>query len=192
MIAQLPETITIPTRRVVTADELSLLPDADRFELVGGELVEMPPPGPEHGFTTASLLTEANYFIRRNRLGYSFTSETGFLLSRDPDTVLAPDFAFVRLGRITRPFSRPYQAICPALVIETLSPGTTRREAVLKTEMWLGFGVQLLWEVDPEARTVTVHRPGTAFRTLTTADTLTGEDVLPGFAMPVREIFELP
>jgi Uma2 family endonuclease len=172
-----------------TAEELSRLPEPDRYELIRGELIDMAPPGGEHGILTSLLATRASVFALDNRLGVTTAAETGFLLAREPDTVLAPDFAFIRKERLAPPFPKGYIPLCPDLVLETISPRTTRREIALKTEAWLRYGARMVWILDPSERTVTVHRPAAPFRVLAVEDTLTGEDVLPGFSIALENIF---
>ena len=151
-----------------------------------------PPPGWEHRTTTNRLAARASVFIFDHDLGDASAAETGFLLARDPDTVLAPDFAFVSKGRLGVHAGKKYLPLCPDLVMETVSPSDTRREIALKTEAWLRYGARMVWILDPSERTVTVHRPDAPFRVLEVGNTLTGEDVLPGFSIALENIFPKP
>lgn len=175
--------------KLYTADDLFGLPGDARFELVEGELRPMPPPaGDEHGSTTFDLGFEVGLFVRNANLGRCWTAETGFLIARDPDTVLAPDFAFVARERLPGPPGKKYVPVVPDLVLETRSPSDTRREVEDKVAQWLAAGVRMVWELDLKARVLTVHRPGAEPRALGAGDTLDGADVLPGFTLPLARL----
>jgi len=189
MIAE-PQPKTRRIREAVTAAELAQLPDTERSELIRGELVEMaPPPGWDHGRSTNRIGARASVFVFDHDLGDVPAAETGFLLARDPDTVLAPDFAFVSKERIVPSDGKPYLPLCPDLVMETVSPSDTRREVALKTETWLRYGARMVWILDPVRRTLTIHRSDAPFRVLGPEDTLSGEDVLPGFSIALASVF---
>jgi Uma2 family endonuclease len=131
--------------------------------------------------------------VRQNRLGKIFMAETGFLLSRDPDTVRAPDIAFIRKDHL--PAELPQDAFWPGppdLAVEVVSPGDTLRELDEKVQGWLDAGAMLVWVVDPQRRSVGVYRAGRNIKMLTENDELTGEDVLEGFRCRVGEIFANP
>lgn len=160
-----------------------------RYELVKGELQEMSPSGPTHGNATSRASYYVNEFVYKNDLGETFVAEAGFVLSRDPDTVLAPDFAFIRTNRLPSVFAETYCDIMPDLVIETRSPGDSKREIMAKTELWLSAGVLLVWNIDPKAQAVTVHQAGREPQIVGIDDVLGGADVLPGFTLPVRNLF---
>ena len=182
-------TAPIQTAAPMTAQELSELPgDGTRHELVEGVLRTMTPAGGEHGRTGARLLVRLGAFVEQERLGEVFTAETGFVLRRDPDTVRAPDLAFVRAERVPQARVSGFPALAPDLVAEVVSPYDRAVEVSGKALAWLDAGVRLVWVVDPENRTVTVHRPsGTAV--LRGRDTLSGEDVAVGFALPLDELW---
>lgn len=179
-----------PLTRLYTAQDLERLSsEGDRYELLEGELREMAPPGGEHGGTTMDLSMYANYHVRAQRLGRGFGAETGFLIARNPDTVLAPDFAFIAMDRLPPQPIRGYVPVVPDLVLETRSPSDTRRGVREKVGRWLAAGVRVVWEMDPEARVVTVHRAGAEPKALGIDNTLDGGDVLPGFSLPLRDVF---
>lgn len=179
-----------PLERLYTASDLERLSDQGlRYELIEGELREMAPSGPTHGGTSSRVSYYVNEYVYNNGLGETFASETGFLLSGDPDTVLAPDFAFIRQERIPDAYPEGFCAIVPDLVVETRSPGDTKREIELKMRRWIDAGVRLAWDIDPMVHTVTVYQPGEQPAIRGVADTLAGGDVLPGFSLPVRKVF---
>ncbi|MGH2516697.1 MAG: Uma2 family endonuclease, partial [Ktedonobacterales bacterium] len=127
--------------------------------------------------------------IITHRLGETYTAETGFLLAQNPDTVRAPDFAFIQTSRLpTGGPSARWVPVVPDLVIEVASSGDRLTEVRDKIQMWLDAGVRLVWAVFPAQRVIEVWRQGQSERALRAGDTLEGEDVVPGFSVPVREI----
>lgn len=175
----------------VTADQLLRMPDdGHRYELVAGNLRKMTLASWEHGAVASRLHGWLAIHIERNDLGMIFSAETGFLLSRDPDTVRAPDIGFLQKAHIPDPL--PEQAFWPGppdLVVEVVSPGDTMGEVDDKVKSWLDAGASLVWVVNPKSRTVTVHRSATEIGILTAGDELRAEDLLPGFHCRVGEMF---
>ncbi len=119
----------------------------------------------------------------------TFAAETGFFVERDPDTILAPDFAFVAEERLPEPLPEGYVPVVPDFAVETRSPSETTREVVEKVEEWLAAGVRLVWVLEPKKRAITTHRLGRSPRIFTSDETVDGEDVLPGLMLPVALIF---
>lgn len=128
--------------------------------------------------------------MKSRRLGVAFGAETGFIIRRDPDTVRAPDVAFIAAERVPAG-KRPakFWPIVPDLVVEIISPSDVRREVEEKIMDWLKAGVPLAWVVNPSQRSVTVYVPGAKPRILQSTGTLDGGDVLPGFTLPLGDIF---
>lgn len=173
---------------LLTAEELLDAPDDGlRRELVDGVVRTMSPAGTRHGRAGASLLALMWNHVEDNDLGAVFTAETGFRLSRDPDTVRAPDVAFVRAERVAETDVPGFPDLVPDLVAEVVSPGDRASEVTAKALAWLDAGVRLVWLVDRPTRSVTVHSPG-ATRVLREHDVLDGGDVLPGFALPLARL----
>jgi len=179
------------TTRLYTVEDIAALPDdAHRYDLIRGELVCMPPAGYEHGSVAMSIGARIWNFVREHGLGTVFAAETGFILRRDPDSLLAPDVAFVRAGRLDHERDRQgFARIAPDLAVEVISPSERAGKIRDKVEEYLATGVRLLWLLNSRRRTVTVHAPGRAPRILTEQDELDGEDVLPGFRLRVADIF---
>lgn len=181
-------------RHLVTAEELLHMEKPGRsdydFELVCGELVRVTPAGGEHGALAGFLTVELGGFVRAHRLGTIYVAETGFVLSRDPDTVRAPDISFVSRnrpagGRAPRGFVEGP----PDLAIEIRSPDNTSKELAAKTADYLAAGARLVWIVEPRSRQVQVHRPNQPAVTLSVGDTLDGGDVVSGFTLRISELF---
>ncbi len=177
---------------LVTAEDLLAMPDDGfHYELIAGEIKKMSPAGFIHGLVGGQLASLLGQHVVLNRLGSILTSEPGFQLSRDPDTVRVPDIAFIRKDRLRRLDRR--QAFCPGapdLAVEILSPGDTPSEVDEKVTAWLDAGAAMVWVVNPARRTVTVHHSSAGTQTLTEQDELDGQDVVPGFRCRVSEIFE--
>lgn len=176
-------------KKLITAEELLALPnDGMRHELVRGELIEMPPAGDDHGFVGDELTWQMGTFIRQNRLGRGRLAETGFLIN--PDTVLAPDYAYISYERMSiRPRNRGYAEVIPDLVVEVFSPNDRQAQMDHKIQLWLEAGVRLVLAVYPNAQEVYAHHEDGTVRRFGNNDTLTCEPVLPGFACPVADIF---
>jgi Uma2 family endonuclease len=192
MSIPLPEAVAAEeSERLYTADELLEISarDDNRYELIQGRLRVMAPAGDEHGFLAAGLNARVYLFAEDNKRGYVFAAETGFLLSRNPDLVRAPDVAFVRSERVKGNLTGKYFPGAPDLAVEVVSPNDTASEVQDKIQNWLTHGTQLVWVVDPKTRTVTVYRPDGTANVLKAADTLDGEDVLPGFSFPLARLF---
>lgn len=179
------------TTQITTADELFMMPDDGYcYDLIKGELRKMSPPGAEHGALAARLTIALGQYVEEHDLGEVFGAETGFKLASNPDTVLAPDLAFVSNERIP-PTGIPvaYWPGAPDLAVEVVSPGNSRREIEEKITIYLAAGVRLVWIISPKQRTLTIYRANTEPVTLNESDILDGQDVLPGFQYSVARIF---
>jgi Uma2 family endonuclease len=175
----------------MTAEQLWRLPKQDfRCELVRGELRTIAPAGFEHGTVIIRLNTLLANHVFKHKHGELTGAETGFILSRDPDTVRGADIAFVRAARIPKS-GRPtkFWVGAPDLAVEVLSPDDRPKEVAQKVDDYLTAGAQLVWVVNPRRRTVIVHRPMSAAVTLKSTDALTGDEVIRGFRCKVAEIF---
>ncbi len=179
------------TTTYTTADRLLRMPDDGyRYELVAGELRKMTPAGWKHGSVGGKLHSLLGHYAEEKQLGRVLSGDTGFLLTRDPDTVRAPDIAFIRKDRF--PPDQPQEAFwlgAPDLAVEVVSPGDTSGEIDEKVKAWLDAGAVMVWVVNPRWRTVTVYRSATDIKVLTEKDSLDGQDVLPGFQCRVGDIF---
>ena len=178
-------------RKWLTAEELLRLSTTGRrYELVKGELFEMPPAGGRHGSVAMRIGALLNAHARANQLGEVFAAETGFVLRRDPDTVRAPDASFIAGDRLPEgELPVGYLEIIPDLAVEVVSPSDTPREVRDKVGDWLRAGTRLVWVIYPATRSVTVYRSIDDFETLSEGDELAGGEVIPGFPGSIRELF---
>ncbi len=177
---------------LITAEEFAALHRDDlRMELIKGEIVTMPAAFTDHGYTASQLHIIVGHFIKQQKLGKTFTAETGFLIARNPDTVRAPDFAFIQASRATpMAVTSSWGQVMPDLVAEVVSSSDRANEIEQKVQMWLGVGVRLVWVVWPQTRVIQVHEPPAPVQTLDDTAVLTGGAVLPGFTTPIAYIFD--
>lgn len=176
---------------LMTADELLRLPDEGfRTELVKGELRKMAPASHDHGKITVRVTWPLAQYVDAHKLGIVYAAETGFHIESDPDTVRAPDVAFVRRERVEEAGEvEGFWPGPPDLAVEVISKGDTYAEVEEKVMDWLNAGTRMVVLVNPRKRMVTVYRSLTDIVILTAQDTLDGGDVVPGWRMPVSEIF---
>ena len=179
------------TGRLVTAAELERLPGDDcRYELVEGRVVRLSPVGYRHGRLVSRLLIVLNQHLHGRSPGAAVT-EVGFVLATNPDTVRAPDAAFIRPDRLPSPDPAGFLHEPPDLAIEVQSPEDRPLDMRAKVEEYLDCGVPLVLTVDGERRTVTVHRRLTPPLVLRADDDLVDlGDVVEGFTCTLREIFD--
>jgi Uma2 family endonuclease len=180
------------TRIRMTADELLRLPDTGmRHELIAGELHEMPPAGGEHGFVGGRALYRLSAFLEQHPEigGGLFTAETGFRLARNPDTVRAPDVAYIAEARLSQARVPGYPELAPDLVVEVVSPNDTASGIQGKVDEWLRAGVQVAWVLYPATRSAMVYQADGGVMLLHADDTLHGEPVLPGFSCRTGDLF---
>ena len=180
---------TQPT--LLTAEDLwKHADDGYRYELVKGELRKMPPAGFEHGIRAAKIGRHLDVYVEQHQLGYVCGAETGFRISRNPDTVRAPDAAFVRQASIEQQgIERGYWEGAPDLAVEVISPNDTDTEVSEKVEEWLTAGCTMVWVINPRQETVAVYRAAEAVSILSGDDVLEGGDVVEGFQCRVQQIF---
>ncbi len=162
-----------------------------RYELVRGELVEMAPTSPEHGYIELNLAAMLRAFVREHSLGKVVCGEVGFVLALgEAATIRAADVAFISTQRLPEgELPRQFAHFAPDLVVEVVSAGDSYSAVMHKVQDWLQAGVRLVWVIDPVVRSVAVHRESTAVQIYGEEDVLSGEDVLPGFECKVSDIF---
>lgn len=178
------------TTKLVTAADLARMPEDERYELIRGELQPMSPVGRPHGEALLELSTPLSLHVKRYGLGKLYAGDVGVILERDPDTVLAPDLAFVRADRLSP--SDPgdgYMPYPPDLVIEIGSPSDTPRSLRRKAARYFAAGVSYVWLVEAPTRSVSQLGADGSERVWRDEDILDGGDVLPEFRLPVAAIF---
>lgn len=181
------------TRVRVTAEDLWRMGTGDvRRELVDGEVIEMAPAGGLHGLVTGRISRRLTEFVEAHGGGAVLVGDVGFVLSlpTDPERVRAPDVAFVSIGRLPGgcvPMEFVHGA--PDLAVEVLSPSENPIEVQQKVRDYLEAGARLVWIVAPRARSATVYRPDGSARLVREPEAIDGEDVLPGFALSLPDLF---
>jgi len=178
-------------RPPITAEELYSLPDDDmRHELLLGCLLTEPPAGYRHGRIWGRIYVLLDEFARSRGLGEVVASDVGFILARSPDTVRAPDVAFVSKERLLTFRDRSmYFPGPPDLAVEVLSPSERSGTIHGKVADYLAAGTKLVWLIDPEAQSVSVYRSLLVPRILSGDQELTGEEILPGLSIKVSDLF---
>lgn len=179
-----------PKGRPLTVEQFEQLPEEDRYriELVRGMIVREPRPGGEHGVVSSELFARLDRHVRAAELGRVLV-ETGFRLPGSAATVRGPDVAFLARERFPARTPRSFWDVAPDLAVEVISP-TDRWTRVQDTAFdYLDAGTREVWVVDPVARRVTVYRSRTEIIVLGAESMLTGGAVLPGFELPLTELF---
>lgn len=177
--------------QLLTAEDLLGMPhDGNRYELVKGKLIKIPPAGNIHGKRAMRLGWRLAHHVETNGLGVVFAAETGFMLNTDPDTVRAPDIAFVSKSRIEEIGEfEGFWPGAPDLAVEVISPGDSYTDVEEKVQEFLNAGARAAWVVDPRRHMITVDRSSTDITRLTENDVLDGGDIIPGFSCRVAEAF---
>lgn len=175
----------------VTAEDLLRMPDDGlRYELVRGELKKMVPAGSEHGRIAVRFTWRLAQHVEANDLGAVYAAETGFFLSTDPDTVRAPDVAFVSQQRLKGVGEvKGYWSGAPDMAVEVISPNDHYAEVEEKVSDWLDAGTRMVVVVNPRQHTVTVYRSLSDIRVMNEDEVLDGGDVVPGWEVRVKDLF---
>jgi Uma2 family endonuclease len=178
------------TDHVTTAEQLAAMPDdGKRYELVEGVLQMMSPTGGQHASITAKLSRRIGVFVEDHDLGDTLTGEPGFVIGRNPDTVRAPDVAFLSKDRLSDLSQHTgYLPVAPDLAAEVVSPHDRAAEVDAKADVWLKAGVRVVLVVDPRTEEVRVHRPGRDVERHR-GGFVDLNDVLPGFQLDIAELF---
>ena len=192
MVRQRP----VKRRRYTVADfdwlaQLPQYQDA-RFEIIEGEIVDMPPVGEWHGFGSNRIGRLLDEFVEATGAGI-VTTETGYYDKQDEATLLGPDVAFRRTDKQPDPDSDGFVPRMPDLAVEVKSPNDSTLQLRRKARLFLERGTAIVWLVYPERRQVEVcalDAVGDMTREVIGADgELSGGDVLPGFTLPLSRLF---
>lgn len=181
----------VVVQKPVTAEELLVMPDHGlRNELVRGEVRWMAPAGNVHGRIAVNVTTPLDQHVRENDLGLVFAAETGFKIESGPDTVRAPDVAFVRRERVEEVGEvEGFWPGAPDLAVEVVSPNDLYTEVEEKVADWVGAGAGIVVVVNPRNKTVAVRHSQTEIIILGEDGTLDGDEIVPGWSLAVRDIF---
>ena len=178
-------------KTLLTADEFYefCCQNHGRYELVKGRVVELAPANEQHGSVALNIGTAFNLYSRQHSIGRA-TVETGHVLRRSPDTVRGPDVAFILAGKDEwESLSGGFSLGAPDIAVEVVSPSNTATDMTRKVSEYLAAGSQRVWAVYPTTRTVSVHRADGTTVAYTDEDVITDEELLPGFSLPLTEIF---
>jgi Uma2 family endonuclease len=173
--------------QLLTAEDLHAMPDVPgkRFELVRGELVEVPTAGYPHAQLVRALQRLLDRFAVEHRLGEVFGDGLGYIIARDPDVVRVPDVSFIAGARLPAEGIQGFVPFAPDLAVEIVSPGDTASEIEQRVRDWLDGGASMVWVVYPSAPSLTAYRSDRSARHHGPRDEVEGGDVLPGFAAPL-------
>lgn len=177
-------------KSLITAETFAQMSFDVPVELVRGVIVEMPRPDIAHGTVCLNIGGELRTWARAHSAGIAAGNDSGVLTERDPDTVRGPDVVFIAAERLDGGVApRGLTEVVPNLCVEVLSPSDRWRAVYRKVDEYFERGVQEVWVADPSRRTIEVIRPDEPPLTLTEDGELTSP-ILPGFACPVRVVFE--
>ena len=178
------------TERLITAEELERFPEDDwRYELAEGRLIRMSPAGYVHGRVTMRVGFLLEQHVRTHNLGV-VQNEVGFKLASNPDTVRAPDIAFIRRDRIPSTDPKGFWNGPPDVAVEVLSPDDTPTEIRKKAVEYLTRGASIVLVIDPGSKTATTFTDGTSTTIAGADEELSLSPVVAGFRCRVRDIFE--
>ena len=183
--------LAIEPKHQWSEEQLLSMPHIGKAELIDGRFI-VAPAGSEHGGISALLGAYLLMHVRRHKLGIVFDSSTGFWMNNED--LLSPDVAFVAAARLKgmKKLPRKYFRGSPDLVAEVLSPNDRAAEMDRKLDDYFANGTRLAWIVDPAEKTVRVYTSRQASHLLTNADTLDGSSLVPGFTLPLAELFAVP
>ena len=180
--------------RPYTPADLLVMPDGNRYELIDGELVEQNV-STWSSFVAGKVYVRLQCFCEGRSLGWVFPEGTSYqCFPHAPERVRRAAASFIQGGRLTGSVAAEagHTLIAPDLAVEVVSPGDLAYEVDAKVQDYLRAGVRLVWVVNPQVRTVEVHRTHSAGLILREQDELDGEDVLPDFRCKVGDFFQLP
>lgn len=170
---------------------LDTLPDdGKKYELTHGVLIEMPPPKPNHNLIAAWIVTFVNLYLLKNKLGLAIT-EMGVRLFADDSTLYFPDVAYISFARLPDPDLTKYIPMAPDLAVEIVSPSNTSEEISTKVSDYLRAGTQLVWVIYPKTQMTYVYQPDGRYQIVDGNGVLSGGEVLPGFTLPLHDIFQV-
>jgi len=183
-------TLIAAGKKQVTADELLAMGDIGRCELIEGKIIHMAPAGAQHGDIAMEIAFRIKAFTSANKLGKVYAAETGFIIKRNPDTVRAPDVAFVQSNRLPNIVDPGFFNGPPDLAVEVSSPNDRWSDVLAKVDQWLAAGAISVWVVDPPSQSIEIYRRQSLTVRYHAGQQLADEPTLPGFALDVAEVFK--
>lgn len=176
--------------RITTIEDLASIDGVERHEIVRGELVTMPPSNFEHSDIALAIAAALRLHVMSHGLGRVVGENAGFVLQRNPDTLLAPDAAYVSADRLPPADERErFLALVPDLVVEVVSPNDRARDIEEKVQLYLGAGVRVALVVYPRLRHIRSFSHDGSSRLYRDDDILDLDPVVPGFSLPVADVF---
>lgn len=186
-------TLTIPSNFKITLKQFEILASANRDlrleRNATGELIIMPPTGGNTGRRNIKISSQLEIWSTQNKLGVAFDSSTAFSLPNGAQR--SPDASWVRLekwNQLTIEQQDTFPPLCPDFVIELRSPSDSINKVKQKMTEYIDNGASLGWLIDPQQKTVTIYRPQQAVEVLNSPQTLSGENILPGFILDLSDI----
>lgn len=176
-------------KRPVTGEELFRRPDLEPCELVEGRIVPLSPTGFLHGDFELELGGALRAWARETGRGRAVSGEVGIYVRHDPDTVRAADLLYISHERLAGRTPSGYLDVAPELVVEILSPDDRWNEVMEKLAEYFAAGVDRVWVVAPKLRSVFSYCSLTESRQVGEGDILSDEEILPGFSLPVAQLF---
>ncbi|MGB7158835.1 MAG: Uma2 family endonuclease [Tepidisphaeraceae bacterium] len=182
---------TLTRSENLTEEQLLSLPHIGKAEMIDGRLI-VAPAGYEHGGISSALLAALFMHVRDRKLGWVSDSSTGFYM-RSGD-LLSPDVAFVSAARLKgmKRLPRKFFQGSPDLLAEVLSPNDKPQEIERKMTEYFASDTKLAWLVDPVAQAVTIYHDARPGRVLSGDDVIEGESIIPGFTLPLEDLFAQP
>lgn len=185
-------TEVIKEKKVWTDEEfMALAKDGHRYEIVNGELIDMGNSGALHGYICSLLVAALASYVLSKKLGVILDSSTAFKMKSGNRR--SPDISFFSKERLQGMTELPTGFLegAPDLAVEILSPGNTVEEIETKITEYFDNGARLVWVISPTQHYILVYRCAQEpDRLLKSVDSLDGEDVIPGFTLPVAELFQ--
>lgn len=187
----MPATLTTPAinEKLLTAEEYYVTCRLENTELIEGKVIELMPPGFDHGEYAGSIFSHLRAFVRKHGLG-RVSVEAGYILHRNPDIVRAPDVSFLETARLQGIVTTGFIDGPPTLAIEVISPTDEWWKVEDKVKLYLEAGTKAVWLIEPRRCSVTVRRPHSVPMDYVEGDIVPGGEILPGFELLVKEIFE--
>jgi Uma2 family endonuclease len=187
-----PMATASPLQSALTAGEFARRPDPGYpEELVKGRIVRLPPPGSRHGFLCSEFAWLLRSYLEEHDLGRVLTNDSGVITQRNPDSVRGADVAYYSYNRLPRgPLPVGYPEVVPELVVEVRSPSDRWPTVLVKIAEYLDAGVGIGCVLDDVSRTVQVYDAERPLRIFNEGDELAFPELLPGFAVNVRRVFE--